>query len=78
MSLLERSSVHARGVALDIVCILRNIISPQRKRDNDWLQSTAHAMELELDQDWYGMGTDKPTSQELDKEEELKCERTTF
>ena len=29
----------------------------QKQRDTDWLRSSAQAMELELDQDWYGTET---------------------
>ena len=33
----------------------------QKQRDTDWLRSSAQAMELELDQDWYGTETTPTT-----------------
>ena len=48
------------------------ILSLQIKRETDWIQSTARALELELDQDWYGMKTDSTGTQESDREQVLK------
>jgi ATP-dependent RNA helicase DDX24/MAK5 len=48
----------------------------KRQRDSDWLRSSAQAMELELDRDWYGTETASTATntQEANRVQSLKVE----
>ena len=59
--------MHMIFVYIALVCVLTMshtcIYLPiQKQRDTDWLRSSAQAMELELDQDWYGTETTPTTA----------------